>query len=83
MKNQQNKGRNCSVNGCGRNARCKGLCFRHYQQIRLRGNIKSINPMFINGMCNILGCGKKAHAKGMCQAHYKQKRIEAVKQGTI
>lgn len=49
----------CSVEGCERPRRAKGLCSMHYQRQRTVGV-----------ECSIDGCGNKMHAKGMCQKHY-------------
>jgi len=69
-KNQKNKGKHCSVQGCDKPAFCKGLCTKHYQQIRLRGNVIEKDYVFIPGLCKILGCNKSVFAKGFCQTHY-------------
>lgn len=71
----KNKGKKCSVERCTSNAYCKGLCTKHYQQIKLTGKLKEEkNYMSIAGLCKNIGCGGKEFAKGMCQHCYRQER---------
>ena len=69
----KNKGLKCSVNLCDKKAVCKGMCAKHYQQIKLRGSIIEKDYVFVDGLCKIVGCGKKMFAKGYCQNHYIEK----------
>jgi hypothetical protein len=34
-RNEHNKGKDCSFQGCNCKAKVKGLCYNHYQQYRL------------------------------------------------
>lgn len=70
----KNKGKLCSASNCDREAVCKGLCSKHYQQMRLRGSLIEKNYVHIEGMCKILGCKNKIFAKGLCQSHYMKER---------
>lgn len=84
MKYDKNQNKPCSVSGCGKQAICKGYCSRHYQQIRLRGNIiTKSGGMFVSGVCKILGCGKKTQAKDLCSAHYRQERVKMAQSGKV
>ena len=66
----RNKGKKCEAKNCDRDAICKGLCSKHYQQQKLRGKILEKNYLYIDGRCKIINCGKKIFAKGFCQKHY-------------
>ncbi len=57
----------CSVAGCKRAYRAKGLCFFHYKKWR-RGEIESRPPRY--DTCNAEGCRKKVVAHGKCQEHF-------------
>ena len=56
----------CSVQGCKRAYRAKGLCFFHYKKWR-RDEIPGRPGRF--GTCSKEGCRKKVVARGMCQEH--------------
>jgi len=62
----------CSVDGCGRQQTCKGLCDGHYQQQRVG---KPLVPLQVrHAQCTFKGCGLPHEAKGLCEAHYTQAR---------
>lgn len=65
-----NKGNKCSVAQCDKDAFCKGLCSKHYQQMKFKGAIAKKNYVYIDGICMNVGCGRKVFAKGMCQRCY-------------
>jgi hypothetical protein len=44
MKRASRKPRICSVDGCGRPARARGLCQTHYKHLRKHGETRPINP---------------------------------------
>ncbi len=44
MKRANRKPRICSVEGCGRDARARGLCQTHYKHLRKHGETRPINP---------------------------------------
>jgi hypothetical protein len=76
MKNQKNKGLPCSVPSCTREAKCKGMCFTHYQR-KAEGRpldtpIRQRDPL--PDACVIIGCDLPPAARGMCQAHYVRAR---------
>jgi hypothetical protein len=58
----------CSHPGCPREAHAKGLCQKHYDQIRRAGHLASSRP--VSRICKVPGCGKPFHAHGLCQKHY-------------
>ncbi len=43
MKTQQ-RARMCSVSGCGRPIRARGLCQTHYKHLRKFGKVRAIKP---------------------------------------
>ena len=77
MKYIKNKGKKCSVKKCQKDAVCRGKCYKHYQQMRLRGEIRERVFIYIDGICENIGCGCKLFARGLCQKCYlKQKGKE-------
>ncbi len=57
----------CSVAGCKRAYRAKGLCFFHYKKWR-RGELGDRPARFKT--CSKPDCEKKVAAHGLCQEHY-------------
>ncbi len=57
----------CTVAGCKRAYRAKGLCFFHYQKWR-RGELQDRPRRFVT--CSKEGCRKKVAAHGMCREHH-------------
>ena len=57
----------CSVQGCKRAYRAKGLCFFHYKKWR-RGEVESRPSRYVT--CSKPECKKKVVAHGLCQEHY-------------
>ena len=61
----------CSLDGCGRPVRAKGLCNPHYIQ-QERG--KSLTPIRKRTPkhtgCGEKGCEKTHYSKGLCRNHY-------------
>ena len=57
----------CSVAGCKRAYRAKGLCFFHYKKWR-RGEMESRPARFKT--CSKPDCKKKVVAHGLCQEHH-------------
>ena len=70
-------GKACSVAGCKRAYRAKGLCFFHYKKWR-RGELEKRPKRFKT--CSKPDCKKKVVAHGLCQEHYdawKKARLSA------
>jgi hypothetical protein len=57
----------CTVQGCKRAYRAKGLCFFHYKKFR-RGELESRPARY--DTCGKPECKKKVVAHGLCQDHY-------------
>jgi hypothetical protein len=67
----------CSVTGCKRAYRAKGLCFFHYRKWR-RGELEGRPERYKT--CSKPDCKKKVVAHGLCQEHYdawKKARLSA------
>jgi len=63
----------CSIEGCERRVKAKGLCNMHYVRLQKYGSTddrprrsKNTNP------CSVAGCNRIVHAKGYCLKHYKR-----------
>ena len=65
----------CDVEGCGREKHALGKCWRHYQQLRLRGYIgdRRVNAA---GQCGIPGCfaSTRRAGRGFCKRHWFQRQ---------
>jgi len=59
--------KSCSVQGCKRAYRAKGLCFFHYKKWR-RGEIEKMPARY--DTCHKEACKKKIVGHGLCQEHY-------------
>ncbi len=57
----------CTVEGCKRGYRAKGLCFFHYKKWR-RGELEARPPRYET--CSRPDCKKKVVAHGLCQDHF-------------
>ncbi len=57
----------CSVEGCKRAFRAKGLCFFHYKKWR-RGELDGRPARYKT--CSRPDCRKKTAAHGLCQEHF-------------
>lgn len=69
----------CSVEGCDRQARAKGMCRKHYMSFYRTGDPISKKPKYSDeDICSVNGCNKKTVVKGMCRSHYNS-RSEAGK----
>lgn len=64
----------CSVEGCGRPFRAKGLCITHYTRQRKGTPLDA--PITVMGRvgCAVEGCDSPHHCKGFCAYHYKAMR---------
>jgi hypothetical protein len=60
----------CSVPGCQRKHKAKGLCNKHY--IRQTRTGAWVKPKKDKKKCSEEGCGADAVAKGLCNKHYKR-----------
>ncbi len=59
--------KSCTVEGCKRGYRAKGLCFFHYKAWR-RGEMESRPARY--DTCGKEACKKKVVGHGMCQEHF-------------
>jgi hypothetical protein len=57
----------CTVQGCKRAYRAKGLCFFHYKKWR-RGEIEGRPARYVT--CAKPDCKKKVAAHGLCKEHF-------------
>lgn len=64
----------CSVEGCNGKVNAKGMCDKHYRQVKKHGKIMPDRTVYKEGTkCIVEGCDcTKILAKGMCNKHYKQ-----------
>jgi hypothetical protein len=65
----------CSVEGCQKDAKSKGLCATHYQKQRNASNTPKIKK-FNFKPCNAAGCEENAVRLGLCQKHLTEWNFE-------
>lgn len=56
----QQRGRLCSVAGCGKPHEARGFCNGHYQELRITERPE----------CSVEGCTEGQHARGFCRLHH-------------
>lgn len=62
----------CSIPDCGKPAKARSLCTRHYQSARAHGEI-SVKPNKGRGTCcDVDGCDRRQVALGKCSLHYRR-----------
>lgn len=64
----------CSYGDCTRVRHCKGLCYSHYQQDRIKGVLTDLPPV-PDVLCSENGCSRRVKSKGLCASHYNTYRI--------
>lgn len=66
----------CSIPGCNKEAKVKGLCWAHYAQLRRHNGVTLQERESTSGECKVKGCHNPIKARGLCNKHYKdyQKR---------
>lgn len=65
----------CSINGCDKPAKTRGLCSGHYHRLKRYGDpvYRPYEHRKIK-KCKIDGCERKSIALGLCSMHYQSKR---------
>ena len=59
----------CSIEGCGKPLRAKGMCGTHYERTRCG---RTLNPKPRSTGCSVEDCDREHQAKGMCKYHHLQ-----------
>lgn len=72
-------GLTCSLDGCDKPYRSKGLCFMHYQRVQRTGDAGSVSPSRryrkpVSLLCSLEGCEKREYAGALCNMHYQRLR---------
>ena len=68
----------CTVDGCEKPLKNRGLCAMHDKRLRTHGTTKQVNKpggVTKDRKCSIEGCDKKHTAKGWCQMHWARAKI--------
>lgn len=56
----------CSIDGCSKEVKCRGMCNSHYQKSCKERMIARAKP------CKIVNCGYKSVSAGFCAKHYQE-----------
>ena len=64
----------CSIEGCSRQAVSRGWCHGHYQRWVRLGDVMPDRPLGrqVNFACSIDGCDRDAYARQLCKTHYRR-----------
>lgn len=67
--------RECSVDGCTRQAVTRGWCHGHYQRFWRLGDVLPQRPLGrqINLACSVDGCDRDAISQTLCRTHYRRR----------
>jgi hypothetical protein len=61
----------CSVEGCPRPVKGRGLCNKHYKRWWRYGDVELRRVPHVNRKpCSIEGCIRLSEARGLCPVHY-------------
>lgn len=60
----------CSIEGCEKKHKAKGLCAMHYRRLKKNGTTDLPEKTPFWRPCDIPGCEKPHYAKGYCVMHY-------------
>lgn len=74
--------RPCTVDGCGKRPRARGLCAMHYCRLwrkRKKGEVSTWGDAERRGRtqepCAVSGCGRVVLAKKLCSMHYRRRLL--------
>ena len=71
--------RTCSIEGCGRTVRARGVCNAHYQRIRKGIPMdQPVLPRYLDARCVVEGCGRPIKAHHLCNTHYRRQWRDTV-----
>jgi hypothetical protein len=65
----------CTVDGCDRPHKARGLCRAHFQRQLAHGDPGPAEiGRYGGGTCSVEGCERPAHSLGMCKKDYDRQR---------
>jgi hypothetical protein len=64
----------CSVQDCDEEVCAKGMCDRHYRQVRTKGRLREEPRITQVKLCSVEGCGRAHYGLGFCRDHYAQNK---------
>ena len=68
-KDNQKKGKICSVNGCNKGIISKGLCINHYQLKKFPAKVQEKRNQVKGKICKMKGCERGVRSNGYCNNH--------------
>ena len=70
----KNRGFECAFDPCEKEAKAKGYCPAHYQQLRAGKQLRPLKPYKKEKTpCSFAECDRPARANGLCGSHYAQR----------
>ncbi len=64
------KSRICSIDGCGKPSKTRGLCSMHYERLRKHGDTNKVHHFPPHQKCSVPECAARARTKGFCTKHH-------------
>jgi len=64
----------CSVEGCDREVKSRGVCHMHYQRWKNGALIDVVPKVKFPTVCSVKDCERKPKARGLCVGHYERRR---------
>lgn len=79
----------CSVDGCNKASRARGMCVMHYRRWRIHGDVTTklvpsyVRPPFVSPSCSVDGCELPSTRRGWCTLHYQRWRNQGDPEKTL
>jgi len=74
---EEHRVNSCSIEGCIKTVKAKGLCAMHHQRMLRHGDPNMVRPRRVKKSieCKWVNCDEEAVSKGYCSKHYYIQRV--------